>query len=224
MSNVTYLPWVEPENGLTTAGSARVDVNEVIDLPHGNDSSMGDVVPVDVVPVAVAPVDGAEIDGEDVDGDEVDVADLDGALLRALTRRDLSEREVRAWLIARGVPENDAHGWLDRLHRLGYVDDARMAAHLVDRLVSRGGMSKSAISRKLTERGIDRQTAALATQGLDDESEESLAIELASARAARMHSLDPEVARRRLSGFLARRGFPSSVIREAVHRALNIQS
>ena len=199
MSNVTYLPWVEPEDGVTPAGSDETFAGE-------------------------AAADVSNDEAADVDRADVDGADVEVALIRALTRRDLSEREVRTWLEARGVPENDVNGWLDRLHRLGYVDDARMAAHLVDRLVSRGGMSQSAIIRKLTERGIDRQAAALATADLDDESEENLAIELASARAARMHSLDPEVARRRLSGFLARRGFPSSVIREAVHRALNIRS
>jgi regulatory protein len=132
----------------------------------------------------------------------------------------MSEREVRAWLSARDVAENDAEEWVERMQRLGYVDDLRMATHLVDKLVARGGKGRGVIVQKLTERGIDRGTASEAVSHLDDDSQQQQATELAVARASRMGTLTDEAARRRLHGFLARRGFSSTVIREAVHHAL----
>lgn len=166
------------------------------------------------------PLPTAGIVDEVVVTDDIESPDVETALLRALTRRDLSEREVRTWLSVRDVPENDIEEWVERMHRLGYVDDLRMATHLVDKLVARGGKGRGVIVQKLTERGIDRATASKAVSHLDDDSQQEQATELAVARASRMGTLTDEAARRRLHGFLARRGFSSTVIREAVHHAL----
>ena len=210
MNNVTFLPWVDPHEAtpdepLPTAGTVdSLVVSDHIDSPD--------------IPVAV--VDSPDLDSPDIDSPDIASPDVETALLRALTRRDLSEREVRTWLSARDVPENDAEEWVERMHRLGYVDDLRMATHLVDKLVARGGKGRGIIIQKLTERGIDRATASEAVSHLDDDSQQQQAIELAVARASRMGTLTDEAARRRLHGFLARRGFSSTVIREAVHHAL----
>lgn len=206
MNNVTFLPWVDPHEAtpgepLPTAGN--------VDTSH-------DVVFDD------AEIDGGEIGAAEIDDVDSEIAspDVETALLRALTRRDMSEREVRTWLSSRDVPENDVEEWVERMQRLGYVDDLRMATHLVDKLVARGGKGRGVIVQKLTERGIDRGTASEAVSHLDDDSQQQQATELAVARASRMGTLTDEAARRRLHGFLARRGFSSTVIREAVHHAL----
>jgi SOS response regulatory protein OraA/RecX len=206
VNNVTFLPWVDPHEAtpgepLPTAGN--------VDTSH-------DVVFDD------AEIDGGEIGAAEIDDVDSEIAspDVETALLRALTRRDMSEREVRTWLSSRDVPENDVEEWVERMQRLGYVDDLRMATHLVDKLVARGGKGRGVIVQKLTERGIDRGTASEAVSHLDDDSQQQQATELAVARASRMGTLTDEAARRRLHGFLARRGFSSTVIREAVHHAL----
>ena len=214
MNNVTFLPWVEPPEGEPTAGTdvdaSVVDERPVAQLPVVEILSSGE--PGD---------DGVDDDVVDDDlADEGSSPDVETALLRALTRRDMSEREVRAWLASRDVPENDVEQWVERMQRLGYVDDLRMATHLVDKLVARGGKGRQVILQKLGERGIDRSTAAEAVSHLDDDSEQAQATELAVARASRMGSLPAEAARRRLHGFLARRGYSSSVIREALQHAL----
>ena len=216
MNNVTFLPWVDPPEAtpgelMPTAGNVVTPLDD-----NRDDSRVGDA------DIDVLVVDGAEIDGlefDETDG-EISSPDVETALLRALTRRDMSEREVRAWLSARDVAENDAEEWIERMQRLGYVDDLRMATHLVDKLVARGGKGRGVIVQKLTERGIDRGTASEAVSHLDDDSQQQQATELAVARASRMGTLTDEAARRRLHGFLARRGYSSTVIREAVHHAL----
>ncbi len=216
MNNVTFLPWVDPPEAtpgepMPTAGNVVTPLDD-----NRDDSRVGDA------DIDVLVVDGAEIDGlefDETDG-EIPSPDVETALLRALTRRDMSEREVRSWLAARDVAENDVEEWVERMQRLGYVDDLRMATHLVDKLVARGGKGRGVIVQKLTERGIDRATASEAVSHLDDDSQQQQATELAVARASRMGTLTDEAARRRLHGFLARRGFSSTVIREAVHHAL----
>ncbi len=195
MNNVTFLPWVDPHEATP-------------DEPLPTAGNVDEMVVTD------------DVESLDVGSRDIESPDVETALLRALTRRDLSEREVRTWLSVRDVPENDIEEWVERMHRLGYVDDLRMATHLVDKLVARGGKGRGVIVQKLTERGIDRATASEAVSHLDDDSQQEQATELAVARASRMGTLTDEAARRRLHGFLARRGFSSTVIREAVHHAL----
>lgn len=195
MNNVTFLPWVDPHEATP-------------DEPLPTAGNVDEMVVTD------------DVESLDVGSRDIESPDVETALLRALTRRDLSEREVRTWLSVRDVPENDIEEWVERMHRLGYVDDLRMATHLVDKLVARGGNGRGVIVQKLTERGIDRATASEAVSHLDDDSQQEQATELAVARASRMGTLTDEAARRRLHGFLARRGFSSTVIREAVHHAL----
>lgn len=195
MNNVTFLPWVDPHEATP-------------DEPLPTAGNVDEMVVTD------------DVESLDVGSRDIESPDVETALLRALTRRDLSEREVRTWLSVRDVPENDIEEWVERMHRLGYVDDLRMATHLVDKLVARGGKGRGVIVQKLTERGVDRATASEAVSHLDDDSQQEQATELAVARASRMGTLTDEAARRRLHGFLARRGFSSTVIREAVHHAL----
>jgi SOS response regulatory protein OraA/RecX len=195
VNNVTFLPWVDPHEATP-------------DEPLPTAGNVDEMVVTD------------DVESLDVGSRDIESPDVETALLRALTRRDLSEREVRTWLSVRDVPENDIEEWVERMHRLGYVDDLRMATHLVDKLVARGGKGRGVIVQKLTERGIDRATASEAVSHLDDDSQQEQATELAVARASRMGTLTDEAARRRLHGFLARRGFSSTVIREAVHHAL----
>jgi SOS response regulatory protein OraA/RecX len=195
VNNVTFLPWVDPHEATP-------------DEPLPTAGNVDEMVVTD------------DVESLDVGSRDIESPDVETALLRALTRRDLSEREVRTWLSVRDVPENDIEEWVERMHRLGYVDDLRMATHLVDKLVARGGNGRGVIVQKLTERGIDRATASEAVSHLDDDSQQEQATELAVARASRMGTLTDEAARRRLHGFLARRGFSSTVIREAVHHAL----
>ncbi len=220
MNNVTFLPWVDPHEAkpdepLPAAGTVdAIVVSDHIDSPD---------IPVavaDSLDIESSDIHSSDIDSSDIDSSDIASPDVETALLRALTRRDLSEREVRTWLSVRDVPENDIEEWVERMHRLGYVDDQRMATHLVDKLVARGGKGRGVIVQKLTERGIDRATASEAVSHLDDDSQQEQATELAVARVSRMGTLTDEAARRRLHGFLARRGFSSTVIREAVHHAL----
>ena len=79
-----------------------------------------------------------------------------------------------------------------------------------------------AVMSALMAKGVDRETAEAAIGPGDGD--EARALELASARAARLRGLRPDVAHRRLSGFLMRRGHAPNVARAAASRALGLDS
>jgi regulatory protein len=78
------------------------------------------------------------------------------------------------------------------------------------------------MARELRQRGLDTETI---DDALDesDASEFDTALELANKRARSLQDLEPEVARRRLYGYLGRRGFSGAVVSQVVDLALQPQ-
>lgn len=107
------------------------------------------------------------------------------AALRALRAADRSRAELDARLERRGIDADERQRTLDKLERLGYVDDERTAALRVERLVERG-YGDAYIRADLEQRGL-RPEEGLA--GIEPEAE----------RAARFAEKGPV--------WLARRGF-----------------
>ncbi|MBK9157476.1 MAG: regulatory protein RecX [Propionibacteriaceae bacterium] len=131
--------------------------------------------------------------------------------LRLLTTRARSAKELRDALAAKGVPDKITDEVLERFGDVGLVNDASFAQAWVEsgqrRLRSRRG-----IAQELGRKGIDKETAGEALAAVDDEAELAAARELAGKRLRSMASQPREVARRRLAGVLARRGFSAGVV------------
>jgi len=141
-----------------------------------------------------------------------------------LARRGMSRWELAQVLERRGVDEATAAAELDRLESLGLLDDAALAVSLVFTQHTRKGLGRSAIAHELRQRHIDPAIIDEALGELGDDDERERAIELAVKRAAQLHRVDETTARRRLSGFLARKGYDTGVIRDAVETALGDRS
>lgn len=212
MTNVTYLPWVSPEHsdsgGESDKGSSPEFAvqaqsqlfSEVFALaPHSNSPDHADMSSVA----------------------SFDIDQLEQALIRKLHTSDMSEREVHTWLSSRDAPEADAQQLIDKFIRLGYIDDQRMARQLVDKLSGRKGKSKNIIINDLRQRGISQDVISEAVHAIDDDDELQKATALAIQRARQFTHIDPATAERRLVGFLTRRGYPSSIVRQACKEALN---
>jgi regulatory protein len=110
---------------------------------------------------------------------------------------------------------------LVRLTRLGYIDDAAFARQFARARLLAGGQSRYRIRSELLRRGVDRGLAESAIEDtLADESVDEAAIleRVAEKKARSLAKVDPLTRRRRLYGFLARRGFESDEIRGAVER------
>ena len=141
--------------------------------------------------------------------------------MHALTRRGMSRWELEKTLLSREFEPEAVEEELDRLERVGLLDDAALAETLVRTQHDRKGLGRSALSAELRRRHIDQEHIDAALEQVDDDDEQSRATELALKRAPQLRSYDHETAKRRLTGFLMRKGYASSVVRAAVDEALS---
>jgi len=136
--------------------------------------------------------------------------------LDQLAVRQRSEKELRQAMARRNVPADIADEILERFGEVGLIDDASFARALTESRSRNSLRGKARIRQELREKGVDRETAEEALAGLDPEDEYAAALELATRKARAMTSLERHVARRRLAGMLARRGFSGGVVSSVV--------
>jgi regulatory protein len=129
--------------------------------------------------------------------------------LRFLTYRARSEREIRQRFQQRAAPQELVDGVIERLKAGGLVDDEAFARAWVDSRRRASPRGQRLLQRELAQKGVARDTAEAALDGVSDEL--SLA-EAAAAKKARALASEPEaVFVRRLTDFLLRRGFDFDV-------------
>lgn len=140
--------------------------------------------------------------------------------MHQLARRGMSRWELGQVLEKRGVDDSLAAAELDRLESVGLLDDAALAVTLVFTQHTRRGLGRAAIAQELKRRHIDAETIEEALAEIADDDELVRATELALKRVPQLHAVDDETAKRRLNGFLARKGYGSSVVRAAIQTAM----
>jgi regulatory protein len=141
--------------------------------------------------------------------------------MHALTRRGQSRRELERILRARDLSEDVISGEVERLERVGLIDDIALAQNLVGSLQERKGLGRSGVAAELTRRMLSPAAIEYALDLVDTGDELARARELAMKRAPQLRGYDHETAVRRLSGYLSRRGYTGSTVRAAVQHALS---
>ncbi|MBM7801029.1 SOS response regulatory protein OraA/RecX [Curtobacterium luteum] len=167
---------------------------------------------------------GEELDPEDAPRPlDEQRADAERFSMRALGRRGVSTSEMRQTLAKHDLDADVVEGEIERLTRVGLLDDVALATDLVDRLHERKGLGRQGVVAELRRRGIDQVAIDAALEAAADDSDDEFvrALELAAKRAGQLRGLDRATAERRLSGFLMRKGYGSGVVRIAVERALD---
>jgi regulatory protein len=147
--------------------------------------------------------------------------------LELLAARAYTTRNLRRKLVQKGFAPEEISATVDRLTGAGLLDDLRFATEFARQKLTIGGESVRRVGQRLTSRGIKPADVKAAIQSvLDDEPIDIQRSIEASARKklASMGGLEPEVRRRRLFAFLARRGFELDDIRRAVERAQSSDS
>lgn len=136
-------------------------------------------------------------------------------LLKLLKHRPRSRHEAFVRLQQKGFSEEIVESVLEQAARAGVLDDAKFAQLWVEDRLARRPRSRRMLERELRAKGIapEHIQRALARAGLD---EEALVRELIAERSPRLRSLDEQTRRRRLVGFLRRRGFSERIIRRAL--------
>jgi len=126
-------------------------------------------------------------------------------------------------LTQKGIPSEDAQAVLDRLESSGLVNDEKFAEQYARGKVLMSGASKRRITQDLRRKGIGERLAAdaIAKVFADEEVDPAeLAEKTARKKLKQMGDLQPQVLRRRLFGFLARRGYELDDIKKAVAKVL----
>ena len=149
--------------------------------------------------------------------------DVHERALGLLAVRQRSRRELERRLVQAGFPHDEVRDELERLERVGLVDDVAFARAVVESRVGRRGESRRMIAGRLAQAGVDAGTA---TEALEDAGgdEQERADRIAAAKALKMAGLEPKVAFTRLYGFLGRRGYAPEVARRAARRALALEA
>ena len=140
--------------------------------------------------------------------------------LRFLERRPFAARDLRRRLVLKGHPPEAAAAAVARAEQAGLVDDARFAQHFVETRAARG-RGPSRLRRDLALLGVDRAIVDRTIAGVFPENEDqigTLVEPLARRRLGQLTGVPPAAQRRRLTSFLARRGFQGREVQELVLR------
>lgn len=149
--------------------------------------------------------------------------DVHERALGLLAVRQRSRRELERRLLQAGFEPDEVSGELERLERVGLIDDEAFAKAVVESRMGRRGESRRVVAGKLAQAGVASETAVAALDDLAGDEQER-ADRLAGTKARKMAGLEPQVAFQRLFGVLARRGYPPDVARHAARRALALEA
>ena len=142
--------------------------------------------------------------------------------LRLLTARARTRAELAGQLKKRGYPDEVSAKVLDRLAKVGLVDDADFAERWVQLRRANAGKGKRALAAELHTKGVDNDVITSVLGGINPAEERGRAEQLVRARLRRENLSDADDARvsRRLVAMLARRGFSQTMAYEVVSAEL----
>ena len=165
--------------------------------------------------------------GSSVEGRGDAIADEAAALhtydraLNMLAARARSSRELERLLVRKGAEPRHVRAAIARLQAAGFLDDAAFARQVARSRLSGAGHSARRVRQELARKGVERTVAddsvreVVADEEID---EQALAVAAAEKKLRSLRGLEPDVRRRRLYAFLARRGFAPDSIRIALDR------
>lgn len=148
-----------------------------------------------------------------------EVARATSAALQFLAYRPRSAREVRDRLVRRGFSGEAVEAVVSRLEDWRYVDDEEFARYWVENRTEHKPRGRRLLQAELRAKGVDPEVAR---QAIDQSpaDEMAAALELARKRAGSLRGLDSLTQRRRLAGFLQRRGFSWDVVKPVLDTVL----
>jgi regulatory protein len=158
---------------------------------------------------ALAPEEIAQLQNRDLAEVAYDKA------LGFLGYRPRSRAELEVYLARRKVPPAVTQTVLARLTAVGLVDDDAFARYWVENRESFRPRGRRSLRFELRRKGVPDAVVETATREID---EADSAYRAAQDLAQRLSNLDSQTFRRRLAGFLQRRGFDHEVVKETVNR------
>jgi regulatory protein len=140
--------------------------------------------------------------------------------LGLLSVRARSRRELERRLLQAGFEADEVADVLERLQRVGLVDDEAFARQVAEHAFEVKRSGTRAVMGSLMAAGVARDIIEATVADAGDE--EARADALARSRASRLGSIEPAKAFSRLTSLLVRRGYSPEVARQAARRALTL--
>jgi len=137
-----------------------------------------------------------------------------------LSYRARSESEIRQNLRKHSMSESIIEVTLERLKQEGLANDNDFAQSWVENRTAFRPRSKRALTTELKQKGLTETAIRAATEAVDDK---NLAYKAGRKRSLRYENLEWPEFRKKMSAFLARRGFSYAVIAPVVSRIWNEQ-
>jgi regulatory protein len=141
--------------------------------------------------------------------------------LNLLAARPYSTQSLRRKLAQKEYSADEVTSAIERLTEHGLLNDSRYAEQYARSKILSTGASKRRLQQELYRKGIkgDTATNAIANVMEAEEIDPAVVIErVARKKLAQLGDLEPLVLRRRLFGFLARRGYDLDEIKAVVSR------
>jgi len=138
-----------------------------------------------------------------------------------LSRRMYSSKEVYDKLAKQGYTDEVIGQAISTIEGFGYIDDRTFAEEWVLLRKHPKPKGKIGLRHELKVKGIDEEIIGEVFDELIDDSEQlEVALELAQKKARSYRNDDKMSARRKLQGFLVRRGFSFETVRKVVDKVL----
>ncbi len=166
------------------------------------------------------------------EGDELTDAMIDDILLmeertRAkekallyLSHRDLSIEEMRKKLALKRFPDRVIQRILDDLKRVGLLDDRKFALSYGNARLRARSMGKRILRQELLMKGLAEDVVNEAVEAVyADRSEEEMCRQIVESRLKKMKNVS-RTSRKKIAGFLLRRGFDWDTIHTALPETL----
>ena len=144
--------------------------------------------------------------------DEKAASRAKNAAYRLLAYRSRSRNELIEKLSARGFDDVVIAGVVSDLERYGYINDRKFAEEWAAHRVRLSGLGRRRIEQELRERGIDRALVGETLGLFSREDEEVSARKAAEKKLRLLVRAEPAARRRRLAGYLERKGFSAEII------------
>ena len=143
--------------------------------------------------------------------------------LHYLSYRPRSVWEMRRYLQKKGVDEETIDEVLQRLSKAGFVDDVEFAHFWVENRKRHRPRGPWALRDELRRKGVSNDVIEQVLEDKDLE-EEKGAMRVAEKKLRRLLGLDERTFRRRMWGYLKRRGFSYNICRQVTDHFWEIAS
>ena len=224
LAPVTYLPGAAPGMKRRSPLQPRpVDGGTDIDI-EGAPAAAEAAAAADEADTGPRVSDHIDDDANDETDFAVDALDererAEKVLLHRLRGRSLSTVEALLVLGATGVDSGEASEIIEKFIELNYLDEAKLADQIIHSHNVRKGLGRTGVEAEMRRRKLDAGVMLDKLEELPDDEAER-AIDLATKRIAQMERFDDQTIDRRLTGFLMRKGYSSTLVRLAVKAAMD---